>query len=672
MSKGLFFSNIEVNELNREILTSLESYSERTATQIYVIQSALGAEEKYQYSYEDALVILIPKHYVCIVNLNDSSDEDFDEYYEDFIEDLGYLSDKFDYKKMLGRPKAWRNDLICKAKVNDIDNENINSFIEGIFFNDPLNERKVDFLISLLTGSINDVERLGVDTPEDTLEKIKKKIVLFDGDQSRFIFEKINKKRITIQGLAGTGKTELLLHKLKELYTTDKESKIVFTCFNKILSQNMKTRIPEFFNFMRIEEQIKWDERLWVISSWGSKYSKNTGLYSYICSYYNLNFQTYSYFSTFDKVCTDAINELKALGDYEKCFDYILIDESQDFPKSFFDLCEMVTSNTIYIAGDIFQDIYDRTIEPVKSDFLLNKCYRTDPRTLMFAHAVGMGLYEKPVIRWLDDKEWLACGYDIKREDNSFILSRTPLRRFEDLQSSDLKSVEIIESNDSDYSDKIINIIKQIRKDNPSVCPDDIGIVFLESIKSNYALADLIEIQIRQTFHWNVTKGYETKDKLQGSVFISNRNNVKGLEFPFVICIVKGYINDNIHTRNSMYMMLTRSFLTSYFMVNSINVEFIRTYTEAINQINDSSKMILREPSQEEKDAQNQKVIIESQAKRKTMLEIINEVIIEYPKLTNKHKDTIRKTIPEVVEDNSEDEIRSKTLGMINLIIGGE
>ena len=112
--------------------------------------------------------------------------------------------------------------------------------------------------------------------------------------------------------------------------------------------------------------------------------------------------------------------------------------------------------NVVYTAGDIFQDIYDRTIiKSVSSDYLLNKCYRTDPKTLMFAHAVGMGLYEIPVIRWLEDEEWISCGYKVSRINNKIKLSRTPLIRFEDLDTSQIKSIELIGSNRDNFVDKI-------------------------------------------------------------------------------------------------------------------------------------------------------------------------------------------------------------------------
>ncbi len=45
-----------------------------------------------------------------------------------------------------------------------------------------------------------------------------------------------------------------------------------------------------------------------------------------------------------------------------------------------------------------------KIVSEVNPDFLLNKCYRTDPKTLMFSHAIGMGLFEKPYLRWLTDQ----------------------------------------------------------------------------------------------------------------------------------------------------------------------------------------------------------------------------------------------------------------------------
>lgn len=142
-------------------------------------------------------------------------------------------------------------------EINDIEN-----FFDSIIISDENDRKNLDLLISLFIGSINDIDRVKDNVPETTLDKVKQKIQLFDGDQTRFVYQKAEKKRIRIQGLSGTGKTELLLHKLKDLYIGEPNSTIYFTCHNKILADNLRKRIPDFFNFMKVEQQIEWNKRL--------------------------------------------------------------------------------------------------------------------------------------------------------------------------------------------------------------------------------------------------------------------------------------------------------------------------------------------------------------------------------------------------------------------------
>ena len=85
---------------------------------------------------------------------------------------------------------------------------------------------------------------------------------------------------------------------------------------------------------------------------------------------------------------------------------------------------------------------------------------------------------------------------------------------------------------------------------------------------------------------------------------------LRGLEFPFVICLVRGQITDNIYSRNTIYMMLTRSFITSYFLINSNNDQFIDIYKEAANSISDNGVMCLREPSESEKKQQTKRLAL--------------------------------------------------------------
>lgn len=609
-SNSLFYTNLENRDEIESLFKSLERYAENGVSPVYIIDRPL--EEKSSYSYEKAVVILIPKHKIIFVNYG-KNEQEFEDFREDFTEDLGQLSKKYDYMKILGRPRQWKDEFIISYEYEDIINRDLEDFLEENRLESDEDQRKGEFLISLLTGSINDVDRTGIDFPDTVLEKIRRKIILFDGDQTRFIFDEPHKDKIVIQGLAGTGKTELLLHKIKELYLDKTNYRIVFTCHNKILAENLRERIPEFFNFMKVDEQIKWREKLWVMSSWGSKRDPDSGVYSYICEHYGIPFQRFSYVVTFDTICRQALRQLNEMKDFETCFDYILIDESQDFTDGFFDLCKKVTKHCLYIAGDIFQNVFENElVSEVNPDFLLNKCYRTDPKTLMCAHAIGMGLFAQTpdlYLRWLDDKAWEACGYDIKKENGYYDLYRRPLRRFEDLGNTGIKNIEILAIERDKYVAQILDIIADLKESNPTLRADDIGIMFLENSNSNYEIANSLQINIKEKFRWDVNIGYESKEKRKGTVFISNRNNVKGLEFPFIICFMQSGLDDDLQNRNSIYMMLTRSFITSYFIVPNEDSEVINKIKRGADFVNENGYLHIKEPSPQQRKNLNNAII---------------------------------------------------------------
>ena len=660
---------------NSSDLTNLcEKLDEKTredGSSSYVLKSALGLDEEYD--YKDGIIVLIPKHFIVVVDLNNYTDKDsFDEFYDEVIEDLGYLSDRYEYKKVLGRPRVWRK-LFTEIPISQLI-DNFDSKVEEWRLQGQ-DERKVDLLISLLIGSINDPLKVGADVPETDLMKVKKNIILFDSTQSRFVYESSDSKVITIQGLAGTGKTELLLHKLQKLYLKEDNSRIAFTCFNRVLANDMENRVTSFFNFMHVDKQIEWNKRLWVFRSWGSGNSKNSGLYSYICNYYGIKFINYSQDSDFGNVCRIAINQIHDKATTDKCFDYLLIDESQDFSQPFFDLCDLVTKKQVIRAGDIFQNIFDASFDgSVDCEYLLNKCYRTDPRTLMFAHSIGMGLYERPVIRWLQDKEWQACGYTIERNGTNIIFSRLPIRRFQDI-SSDVNSVVLIPSETDKIIDNVVLTIKAIQSQYEDVTPDDIGIVLTTRRGSSYSIMDQIAVSIFDKLGIRTTLGHITKTRQEGRIFISNINNVKGLEFPFVICIQPFAITDNIFQRNAIYMALTRSFLTSYFIVTTEdNNAFIDIYSNAATKIVEDNMICVKEPSPDEIEAQAEKIRIETQRAKKSMADIIDDYISETddpflnePNIRNRLEKLVTVTLEEN-DNRSESVIRGAIQAAITML----
>lgn len=667
----LFFKDIEIDCKISEFVEKLEQYSDYNNIPVYVIKKALGAKEISDYNFQDYMAVLIPKHKIMLINYDSQNLELFLDTADDFVDDLGYLAKKYGYEKAIGRFRNWES-CIEKIDYADIMNQTFDEFLNQNLV-PTKDERKVELLISLLIRSINDIDKVGVETPSTLLDKVKKKIILFDGLQSRFIFEEVQKKCVTIQGLAGTGKTELLLHKLLEIYMQSNTNRIVFTCFNKVLAKDMKNRIPKFFNFMKVDEQIEWNEKLFVFSSWGSQYAPLSGMYAYICNHYRLSFMSYSPYFKFDMVCKQAIQELKSKDEeIEPCFDYVFIDESQDFTSDFIELCSLVTKEKIFIAGDIFQDVFDIDLgESVNSDYLLNKCYRTDPKTLMFAHAVGMGLYETPVIRWLDDREWKACGYIYKKDNMGVTLTRNQIRRFEDFENNGVECVALRECEQNLIINKVIESIDEIIQNNSTVEPDDIAIVFTKNNNINYSISDQLAGILLKKYQWMITKGYIKKEREKGKLFVSNVNNIKGLEFPFVICIESGNINRNIKQRNSIYMILTRSFITSYIIINSVNRNFIDTYKMAAEYIMREDCMVLREPGEDEIAAQLEKIKIDIESKHKSAEDIIDEVLSQYPDdVIRGEKIGLYNLITKSLSGASESTIRERTKRVLDVLIG--
>lgn len=602
MTSSFFFLQAEKTHRNQVFIERLEAIATERKEQAYVISKPLG-DARYTYSHEDGIVILSPRRKIAFIDFSEEKNS-FDNFVEDFLEDLASISDKYRYKDAIGRPRFWRNELVIKFDGNELDA--FETWDRESRVEDPAKQRIAELLVSLLTGSINDIEKVKAELPNSLLEKIKRKILLFDADQTRFIYEKREQPIVRIQGLSGTGKTELLLHKLRDLYVNSPKSKIVFTCHNRILADAMERRIPEFFNFMKVEEQIAWNERLWCFHAWGSSNVPNSGTYRLICELYQLPFNRYSPYMTFDRACSEAVAELKRRKDRKPQIDFILMDESQDFPDSFIELCQLVTADTVYVAGDIFQSIFDATIAPsIAPDYLLSKCYRTDPRTLMFAHAIGMGLFESTKLRWLEDNEWQACGYIVNKAAGGSLyrLSREPLRRFEDIDNT-LPSV-VVETVKGDFWSsvgmQIIAAITDLAKEHTALTPDDVGVILLDTGDSVYTLADQLAVKIPRALGWPVNKAHESKRRVSGELFISNRNNVKGLEFPFVICVSRS-ISSSYKYRNALYMTLTRSFIQSRLIVSDdSNTDTLGRILEGLERINTEGLIEVSPPSEAEK-----------------------------------------------------------------------
>lgn len=195
---------------------------------------------------------------------------------------------------------------------------------------------------------------------------------------------------------------------------------------------------------------------------------------------------------------------------------------------------------------------------------------------------------------------------------------------------------------------QILAAIKQLAHENPTLGPDDIGIILLDANKNVYALADQLAISIPRELGWTVNKAHETKQRHLGQLFISNRNNVKGLEFPFVICVSE-YLSSSYRYRNALYMTLTRSFIQSRLLVSGpVNADILPRLELGLAQINMEGVIEVSPPPDDEK--ARIKTTIRSHATTMSFFDMANQVFEEQgviPLMQDDLFDAIKKVIGE-------------------------
>ena len=397
------------------------------------------------------------------------------------------------------------------------------------------------------------------------------------------------------------------------------ETDIIVIDFGKPMNIDFNTQVPKPTDSKYKES---WKRLVWrwygvyphgntlFISKRDIKVSKtftdnNSENIGYLCDYYNLPFYSWSYNVTYEFIFEKLLKGLEEIPEeeFKPAFDYIFIDERQDFPNVFIKVCEKVTKSKVYAAGDVFQNIFENVEGIYNVEVVLNRCYRTDPRTLMFAHATGMGLFEGKKLDWLSDDDWIKLGYKIINNENEVHLFREPINRFQELQDNNIQSVVI---RNSTKIDEIMNAIAEIREQFPTVQPSDIAIIILDEGKDMYKYIENLSLNINAKHKWKVNRAFETKEQYEGSVYMTNSNNVKGLEFPFVICIASK-IHDDYKQRNILYTMLTRSFLQTYLMVT--NPEKLDVLQLGLSNINNNGYIKTTRPSVEEERAIKENIL---------------------------------------------------------------
>ena len=209
-------------------------------------------------------------------------------------------------------------------------------------------------------------------------------------------------------------------------------------------------------------------------------------------------------------------------------------------------------------------------------------------------------------------------------------------------------------------SDKRALTAEIINKDK-NTKPDDISIIMLDDNSEIYKYIDSLSYQIKTTFNWAVNRGYETKQKIENTLYISNPNNIKGLEFPYVICVTGG-IQNTYKYRNILYTMLTRSFIQSYLLLKP--TENLEEIEEGLSIINERKYIRTIEPTEEEKEKIQEK-IIDFEKEHSLSYEDFLNVIFDELKIAKESRKRIKNALK---DSNIEKFDRDKTISFIQKI----
>lgn len=471
------------------------------------------------------------------------------------------------------------------------------------------------------TATIKPKERI-VDRNDTTskaaiLKHIESQIAKFDDRQRLAALALMNGPQ-RIRGLAGSGKTIILCLKAAYLHLEYPEKTIIYTFYTKSLYEYIHQLITRFYLKISDGQLPDFENGILIMHAWGGK--NVPGVYYRACIENHVTPLTYSSvpwaLNRFEVVCDDFIEKTKYRA--RKNYEYIIMDEAQDFPASFYQLCRSIVVDDHLIWGyDELQNIFNVYIQntvdtfrnqydnigidlrmlgkdaPVSNDVVLQKSYRNMKEILVTAISVGFGIYNNKLIQSLESNEhWRDFGFEVLAGDCSseedVIIERpdenSPLAIPEGMEHSDV--IEFYSAEDSDEEIKYVchSIVKAIRED--SLRPDDIAVI---SLDDRYAGQYFGRLQSMLTGYGIATnnlldKNYVKGFSLEDYVTLTSVYKAKGNEAAMVFVIGCDVFDDekfSRNMRNKVFTAFTRAKV--WLRISGIDLKRSALYKEIID-----------------------------------------------------------------------------------------
>jgi len=406
-----------------------------------------------------------------------------------------------------------------------------------------------------------------------------------------------------IRGLAGTGKTVLLAMRAANIHRHYPRKKLLFTFHTRSLYNQTRRLIERFYGIHKGNTEPDWN-MLHIRHAWGSR--NRAGVYSDICSKKGLEPLTFKGAQYLNhempfQACCEQLLDL----DIEPVYDYVIVDEAQDFPIQYFKVLRRLTRepHCIYWAYDQLQSLAASSLAipgpeilfgedgegnplvsfddhdysgGIQKDFVLNKSYRCPQDVLMLAHAIGLGLYNRNgCVQMLELKEsWTAVGYEIEsdsdaewREGHNVTIFRPAENSPNQIDkmyrgSQELIVVKEFISRTEEFDWIAQSIASDISSDG--VAPEDIIVIILDAL-SNRAFSKQIQRRLVQYDVPSVIPGViHDPDSYaeEGRVTISSVFRAKGNEAHIVYIVgfeeLYNYA-EAIPNRNRAFTAISRS-----------------------------------------------------------------------------------------------------------------
>ena len=416
----------------------------------------------------------------------------------------------------------------------------------------------------------------------------EREIMLFDMKQKTAYLTPIQGVS-RIRGLAGSGKTVILCMKAALLHLRNPKARILYTFYTKSLYQHVRRLITRFYRQYN-DQDPDWD-MIQIRHGWGT--NSLEGVYGQACEYHNITKISFgearlkSVTAPFDYVCRDFIAKVT---NPEKLYDYVLIDEGQDFPTSFIRMClSLVENNRILFVYDDLQTIFQNhaptaaeifgtkadgsPLIDFTDDTVLPKCYRNPREILVVAHALGFGIYSKSISQMIESKEyWSEIGYEIQegelKEGRDVLILRPETNSLRSISERYNINAIIRYQVYDEYKNEISQVCECINDDiqNQHLHPEDIMVLTADDKNATIYLSGIDQVLAQK---YGVMSNNVHADKFsvgnfqeKDRVTLSTIHKAKGNEaYAVYIVGIDALVpaKKNYRARNLLFTAMTRA-----------------------------------------------------------------------------------------------------------------